>query len=142
MLQLVLAAPRSGSGKTTAACALLAALTARGLTPCAFKSGPDYIDPMFHRAVLGVESHNLDLFFSALMNMFENDRSAARGLMSSRKLFVFKHESKLGNAPAHRLFEAVKVNRLIPDAQEARSFSDYAIEVGDIPEGVELIELF
>lgn len=64
MLQLVLAAPRSGSGKTTAACALLAAMAARGLTPCAFKSGPDYIDPMFHRAVLGVESHNLDLFFS------------------------------------------------------------------------------
>ena len=64
MLQLVLAAPRSGSGKTTAACALLAALQARGAQPCAFKAGPDYIDPMFHRAVLGVESHNLDLFFS------------------------------------------------------------------------------
>ena len=64
MLQLVLAAPRSGSGKTTAACALLAALQARGKYPCAFKSGPDYIDPMFHRSVLGVESHNLDLFFS------------------------------------------------------------------------------
>lgn len=90
----------------------------------------------------GFSQEDLDLFFSALMNMFENDRSAARGLMSSRKLFVFKHESKLGNVPAHRLFEAVKVNRLIPDAQEARSFSDYAIEVGDIPEGVELIELF
>lgn len=90
----------------------------------------------------GFSQEDLDLFFSALMNMFENDRSAARGLMSSRKLLVFKHESKLGNAPAHRLFEAVKVNRLIPDAQEARSFSDYAIEVGDIPEGVELIELF
>lgn len=90
----------------------------------------------------GFSQEDLDLFFSALMNTFENDRSAARGLMSSRKLFVFKHESKLGNAPAHRLFEAVKVNRLIPDAQEARSFSDYAIEVGDIPEGVELIELF
>ena len=90
----------------------------------------------------GFSQEDLDLFFSALMNMFENDRSAARGLMSSRKLFVLKHESKLGNAPAHRLFEAVKVNRLIPDAQEARSFSDYAIEVGDIPEGVELIELF
>lgn len=90
----------------------------------------------------GFSQEDLDLFFSALMNMFENDRSAARGLMSSRKLFVFKHESKLGNAPAHCLFEAVKVNRLIPDAQEARSFSDYAIEVGDIPEGVELIELF
>ena len=90
----------------------------------------------------GFSHEDLDLFFSALMNMFENDRSAARGLMSSRKLFVFKHESKLGNAPAHRLFEAVKVNRLIPDAQEARSFSDYTIEVGDIPEGVELIEFF
>ncbi len=90
----------------------------------------------------GFSQEDLDLFFSALMNMFENDRSAARGLMSSRKLFVFKHESKLGNAPAHSLFETVKVNRLIPDAQEARSFSDYAIEVGDIPEGVELIELF
>ena len=62
----------------------------------------------------GFSQEDLDLFFSALMNMFENDRSAARGLMSSRKLFVFKHESKLGNAPAHRLFEAVKVNRLIP----------------------------
>lgn len=90
----------------------------------------------------GFSQEDLDLFFSALMNMFESDRSAARGLMSSRKLFVFKHESKLGNAPAHRLFEAVKVNRLIPAAQEARSFGDYAIEVGDIPEGVELIELF
>ena len=62
----------------------------------------------------GFSQEDLDLFFSALMNMFENDRSAARGLMSSRKLFVFKHESKLGNAPAHRLFEAVKVNRLSP----------------------------
>ena len=64
MLQLVLAAPRSGSGKTTAACALLAAMRAQGMDPCAFKSGPDYIDPMFHRAALRVESHNLDLFFS------------------------------------------------------------------------------
>ena len=65
MLQLVATAPQSGSGKTTEVCALLGAMAARGLTPCAFKAGPDYIDPMFHRAVLGVESHNLDLFFSA-----------------------------------------------------------------------------
>ena len=64
MLQLVVTAPQSGNGKTTAVCALLGAMAARGLTPCAFKAGPDYIDPMFHRAVLGVESHNLDLFFS------------------------------------------------------------------------------
>ena len=64
MLQMLIAAPNSGSGKTTVTIALLAALKARGLNPCAFKSGPDYIDPMFHRSVLGVESHNLDLFFS------------------------------------------------------------------------------
>ena len=65
MIQFLLAAPRSGSGKTTMTCALLMALKRRGCAPCAFKSGPDYIDPMFHRAVLGVESRSLDLFFSA-----------------------------------------------------------------------------
>ena len=64
MIQFLLAAPRSGSGKTTMTCALLMALKRRGCAPCAFKSGPDYIDPMFHRAVLGMESRNLDLFFS------------------------------------------------------------------------------
>ena len=62
MIECMLAAPSSGSGKTALACALLAALQKRGLAPCAFKCGPDYIDPMFHRSVLGVESHNLDLF--------------------------------------------------------------------------------
>lgn len=65
MIQFLLAAPRSGSGKTTMTCALLMALKRRGCAPCAFKSGPDYIDPMFHRAALGVESRSLDLFFSA-----------------------------------------------------------------------------
>lgn len=65
MIQFVLAAPASGSGKTTLTCALLAALKKRGFWPCAFKSGPDYIDPMFHRSALRVDSHNLDLFFSA-----------------------------------------------------------------------------
>lgn len=88
----------------------------------------------------GFNQEDLDLFFAALMNMFENDRSAARGLMSSRRLFVFRHDSKLGNAPAHRLFEAIKVKRVIPENQEARSFEDYAFEVGTMPEGVELIE--
>ena len=64
MMQFLIAAPRSGSGKTTVTCAVLAALKQRGADPCAFKSGPDYIDPMFHRSVLGVDSHNLDLFLS------------------------------------------------------------------------------
>lgn len=64
MLELMIAAPASGSGKTVLACALLAALKRRGLEPCAFKCGPDYIDPMFHRSALGVDSHNLDLFLA------------------------------------------------------------------------------
>ena len=64
MTEVMIAAPASGGGKTVLACALLAALKRRGCGPCAFKCGPDYIDPMFHRSVLGVESHNLDLFLA------------------------------------------------------------------------------
>lgn len=62
--QIMIAAPASGSGKTAVTCALLTALRRRGLAPCAFKCGPDYIDPMFHRAALGVASCNLDLFLT------------------------------------------------------------------------------
>lgn len=65
MIECMVAAPSSGSGKTVVTCALLAALKRRRLDPCAFKCGPDYIDPMFHRAVLGVESHNLDLYLAS-----------------------------------------------------------------------------
>ena len=69
MMQFLIAAPRSGSGKTTVTCAMLAALKKRGMDPCAFKSGPDYIDPMFHRSVLGVASHNLDLYLSGFFTV-------------------------------------------------------------------------
>ena len=61
---ILLAAPASGSGKTAAACALMAALQGKGMNVRACKCGPDYIDPMFHREVLGIDSINLDLFFS------------------------------------------------------------------------------
>ena len=63
MIECMLAAPSSGSGKTALACALLAALQKRGLAPCAFKCGPDYIDPMFHRRITGNPSINLDSVF-------------------------------------------------------------------------------
>jgi len=88
----------------------------------------------------GFCQEDLELFFEALMNMFENDRSSARGLMSSRELIVFKHESKLGSAPASNLFDAVTVSRTIPDGEAARSFKDYSIEVDEsvIPASIEM----
>jgi CRISPR-associated protein Csd2 len=89
----------------------------------------------------GFSEEDLDLFWKALEDMFEHDRSAARGKMATRKLFVFKHEGDLGNAPAHKLFELVKAARR-PEANPPRSFSDYEVTVDrvGVPEGVTLIE--
>ena len=74
--------------------------------------------------------------------MFDLDRSAARGLMAARRLIVFKHKDDLGNAPAHKLFELVKVGAKDPN-RPARSFSDYEITVDEsnLPKGVELLDL-
>ena len=87
----------------------------------------------------GFSDDDLNLLWDALVNMFEHDRSAARGLMSSRKLIVFKHDNKLGNAPAHKLFELVQVNRTEGSTGPARSFSDYTVTLGPPPSGVEII---
>ena len=76
--RLMVAALSSGSGKTTVTCGLLRAAQRRGLAPCAFKCGPDYIDPMFHRAVLGVPSRNLDLFFTSEAQVRARLTSASR----------------------------------------------------------------
>lgn len=85
---------------------------------------------------------DLDLLWEALINMFDHDRSAARGKMASRKLFVFEHESRIGNAPAHRLFELIKAVRRDP-ATPPRRFDDYEVTVdeGAIPDKVRLISL-
>lgn len=85
---------------------------------------------------------DLDLLWEALKNMFDLDRSAARGLMAARRLIVFKHKDDLGNAPAHKLFELVKVEAKDPSSP-ARSFNDYEITVDEskFPKGVELLDL-
>jgi CRISPR-associated protein Csd2 len=92
----------------------------------------------------GFSDDDLQLLWRALTNLFEHDRSAARGEMAARKLLVFKHEHAMGNAPAHLLFDKIKVSRI--DAQAdmpARSFADYRIEIDrELPAGVSLIELF
>jgi len=91
-------------------------------------------------AKTGFGEDDLELLWNALINMFEHDRSAARGMMSSQKLFVFKHRDKLGNAPAHKLFELIGIKRKEGSEGPARSFKDYTVTVGAAPDGVEIIE--
>ena len=75
----------------------------------------------------GFSEEDLELFWDALKNMFDVDRSAARGLMSAQKLIVFKHDSVLGNAPANKLFDLVKVEKVCDGAP--RSFNDYTVTI-------------
>jgi CRISPR-associated protein Csd2 len=100
----------------------------------------------------GFSEEDLDLFWQALENMFEHDRSAARGEMAARKLIVFEHDSDLGNSPAHKLFDCVEVKRIF-DAEEfdlpqrrgsnlppARRFADYRVILHEerVPKGVRM----
>lgn len=89
----------------------------------------------------GFSEEDLDIFFEALKNMFDLDRSASRGLMSAQKLIVFRHQSELGNAPANKLFDLVKIEKVTNE--EPRSFYDYKITVDteSLPNGVTVEEL-
>ena len=90
----------------------------------------------------GFSEEDLNLFWDALKNMFDVDRSAARGLMSAQKLIVFKHESVLGNAPANKLFDLVKIEKVCDGAP--RKFEDYKvyeIEKDKLPAGVTVEEM-
>lgn len=89
----------------------------------------------------GFSEEDLEILWDALINMFEHDHSAARGKMATRKLIVFKHDSDLGNAPSHLLFDRVKVERR-PGIDVPRRFADYdvSIDTDKKPEGVSIIE--
>ena len=90
----------------------------------------------------GFSEEDLELFWEALKNMFDIDRSAARGLMSAQKLIVFKHDSELGNAPANKLFDLVKIEK--KDSNDVpRSFFDYNITIDreNLPQGVTIEEM-
>ncbi len=90
----------------------------------------------------GFSDEDLKLFWGALVSMFEHDRSAARGEMTTRGLYVFKHEGKLGNAPAHKLFDRIEVRKK-NDGRPPRSFGDYEVKVDDagLPAGVTLTKV-
>lgn len=89
----------------------------------------------------GFTEEDLALFWEALKNMFDADRSAARGLMSAQKLIVFRHNSALGNAPANKLFDRVKIEKVCNGAP--RSFNDYKVTIdkSGVPVGVSVEEL-
>ncbi|MBA4357473.1 MAG: type I-C CRISPR-associated protein Cas7/Csd2 [Desulfovibrio sp.] len=93
-------------------------------------------------AQTGFSDDDLALFWQALMMMFDHDHSAARGKMSARRLIVFKHDSALGNAPAHKLFRLVQVDRATDKSIPARQYEDYAVSVdkAGLPQGVSLEE--
>lgn len=89
----------------------------------------------------GFDDNDLELLWKALINMFEHDRSAARGVMSSQKLIIFKHQDKLGNAPAHKLFDLIDIKRNNHSERPARSFKDFEVTIAPAPSGVETIQM-
>lgn len=106
------------------------------IVPYALYRAEGYISANLARKTTGFSEDDLQLLWEAILNMFENDHSAARGKMAVRELIVFKHSSELGNAPAYKLFDAVTVQRRDPTTP-ARSYRDYAVTVSDaLPEGV------
>ena len=109
------------------------------IIPYALYRAEGYISANLARKVTGFSEEDLELLWQAILNMFENDHSAARGKMAVRKLIIFKHDSELGCAPAHKLFDGVKVEKR-EDVEIARGFGDYAVEIEtELPDGVTCI---
>ena len=106
------------------------------IVPYALYRAEGYVSANLARKVTGFSEEDLELLWKAILNMFENDRAAARGKMAVRKLIVFRHASELGECPAYRLFDAVTVERTSDGP--ARRYQDYKVTVDEtaIPEGV------
>ena len=110
------------------------------IVPYGLYRAEGFVSANLARKVTGFSEEDAELLWEAILNMFEHDRSAARGKMAVRELIIFKHDSELGNAPAHKLFDAVKVNKREAGIQP-RCYGDYEVTVceGQIPEGVTCI---
>jgi CRISPR-associated protein Csd2 len=100
-----------------------------------------FFNPHFAKDT-GVTADDLEVLWQALQNMWDIDRSSSRGMLAGRGLYVFSHESSLGNAPAHTLFECIDVQKR-PEVQALRSFAHYTVTVDDssLPQGVTLTRL-
>ncbi len=123
---------RMGSGETE--------MGRKSIIPYGLYKAEGYVSAMLAQKVTGFSEEDLELLWTAIINMFEHDHSAARGKMCMRKLLIFKHESPLGNAPSHILFDKITINKK-GDIECPRSYDDYEIVIDkDMPEGVTLIE--
>ena len=109
------------------------------MIPYALYRAEGYISAALANKSTGLSEEDIELLWTAIVNMFENDHSAALGKMCMRKLYVFKHDNILGNCPSHILFEKISVKEkenILP-----RAFSDYVITVDEtMPAGVELLQ--
>jgi CRISPR-associated protein Csd2 len=113
----------------------------KAMVPYGLYRAHGFFNPHFAKQS-GADREDLELFWKALENMFDLDRSSARGMMAVQGLYVFSHESPLGNTPAQRLFERISVTRK-PEVKAPRSFSDYAVgvEADGLAAGVQLTRL-
>lgn len=111
----------------------------KSIIPYALYRAEGYVSAALANKLTDLSEEDVELLWTAIINMFEHDHSAARGKMCMRKLYVFKHDNVLGNCPSHILFDKIKVKEkgnVIP-----RAFKDYIIEVDkEMPSGVELLE--
>lgn len=112
----------------------------KSIVPYGLYRAEGYVSANLARKVTGFTEDDLALLWEAVINMFENDRSAARGKMAVRELIIFKHSSELGNCPAYKLFEAVEVKHK-EDVLYPRKYQDYTVEIHkeQIPDTVEVI---
>ena len=112
----------------------------KSVIPYALYRAEGYVSAALANKVTRLSEDDLELLWTAIVNMFENDHSAARGKMCMRKLYIFKHSNVLGNCPSHILFDKIQV-KLKNEEEPPRKFIDYQITVEEqMPEGVELIE--
>lgn len=113
----------------------------KSFVPYALYKAEGFVSAALAQNVTGFSDEDLELLWESIINMYEHDRSAARGKMTVRKLIVFKHESVLGNAPSHTLLDRIKVGKRDSD-MPARSYNDYDIIINkeNMPKGVEVYE--
>lgn len=111
------------------------------IVPYGLYRAEGYVSANLARKTTGFSEEDLELLWQAILNMFENDHSAARGKMAVRELIVFRHDSELGNAPAYKLFDAVQVSRK-EGVTVPRSYRDYTVTVADtLPAGVTCLRM-